>query len=61
MRIALSKGDVKAVVRDEGAPFNPVENDPGTGLGLLLVRKTCDRQQYEYLFNQNIMTVAWDR
>lgn len=59
MRIALSPTSVKAVIRDEGAPFNPVESDPGTGLGLLLVRKTCDGQRYEYLFHQNILTIEW--
>ena len=47
------------VIRDEGAPFNPVESDPGTGLGLMLVRKTCDAERYEYLFHQNILTIEW--
>ena len=61
MRIALAGEAVKVVVRDEGAPFNPVENDPGTGMGLMLVRKTCDAQHYEYLFHQNILTIEWMR
>lgn len=61
LRIALSQNAVKAVIRDEGAPFNPVENDPGTGMGLMLVRKTCDRQRYEYLFHQNILSIEWTR
>lgn len=61
MRIALSADKVTAVIRDEGTPFNPVEQDPGTGLGLMLVRKTCDDQKYEYLFHQNILTIEWQR
>lgn len=61
MRIALSADKVTAVIRDEGIPFNPVKHDPGTGLGLMLVRKTCDDQKYEYLFHQNILTIEWQR
>lgn len=61
MRLALSSRKVTAVIRDEGRPFNPIEQDPGTGLGLLLVRKTCDSQSYEYLFHQNILTIEWNR
>ena len=61
MRIALAGEAVKVVIRDEGIPFNPVENDPGTGMGLMLVRKTCDAQHYEYLFHQNILTIEWMR
>lgn len=59
LRVAVSSGSVRAVIRDEGAPFNPVESDPGTGLGLMLVRKTCDAERYEYLFHQNILTIEW--
>lgn len=61
MRIALSESKVTVVIIDEGSPFNPVEQDPGTGLGLMLVRKTCDDLKYEYLFQQNILTIEWRR
>lgn len=59
LRIALDRGGITAVIRDEGAPFNPVEQDPGTGIGLLLVKKTCDDLKYEYLFRQNLLTISW--
>lgn len=61
MRIALSADKVTVIIIDEGTPFNPTEQDPGTGLGLMLVRKTCDSQKYEYLFHQNILTIEWHR
>lgn len=61
MRIALSAYKVTVIIIDEGTPFNPTEQDPGTGLGLMLVRKTCDSQKYEYLFHQNILTIEWHR
>lgn len=59
LRITLGDGVSKAVICDEGKPFNPVETDPGTGIGLLLVKKTCDSIDYEYLFHQNILTLKW--
>ncbi|MEZ3551243.1 MAG: ATP-binding protein [Muribaculaceae bacterium] len=59
--ISLMPDKVKAMIRDEGIPFNPVEQDPGTGLGLMIIRKICDREQYEYLFHQNLLTIEWDR
>lgn len=61
LRIAVSSHDVKAVIRDEGIPFNPIEQDPQTGLGLLLVRKTCDSQNYEYIFHQNMLSILWNK
>lgn len=59
LRISLRPGEVIAVIHDEGHPFNPVEEDPGTGIGLLIVRKSCDTMKYEYLFHQNILTMTW--
>lgn len=61
VRISIGKDQVTAVIRDEGIPFNPIEQDPGSGLGLMLVRKTCDRQNYEFLFRQNLLTIEWNR
>lgn len=60
LRLALHADKIQAVIRDEGKPFNPIENDPDTGLGLLMVRKTCDSQSYEYIFHQNLLTVEWE-
>lgn len=61
LRIALTPGKIIAVIRDEGIPFNPVEQDSSTGLGLMLVRKTCDAQKYEYIFHQNMLAIEWNR
>lgn len=60
MRISLQPHEVTAVIHDAGRPFNPVEQDPGTGLGLLIAKKSCDSMKYEYMFNQNILTMTWD-
>lgn len=59
MRIVKSGSGYSVLVRDEGAPFNPIEQDPGTGIGLLLMKKTCDDMNYEYLFGQNLLTMKW--
>lgn len=61
LRLAVSEETLTVLVRDEGIPFNPVEQDPGTGIGLLLVKKTCDDLKYEYLFRQNLLTIIWNR
>ncbi len=61
LRITASDASLTVLVRDEGKPFNPIEQDPGTGIGLLLVKKTCDDMKYEYLFRQNILTLIWNR
>ena len=61
MRISIAPEKVAAVIRDEGRPFNPIEEDPGTGLGLMLVKKTCDGEEYSYIFHQNVLTVTWNR
>lgn len=61
VRVSIDAEEVKAVIRDAGIPFNPIEQDPGTGIGLSLIRKTCDSQDYEFLFNQNLLTIGWNR
>lgn len=61
VRLSLDSSTLTAVVRDEGKPFNPIEQDPQMGIGLLLVRNVCDSQKYEHLFHQNLLTVAWNR
>ncbi|MDE6005963.1 MAG: ATP-binding protein [Muribaculaceae bacterium] len=59
LRVSITNGKIILIVRDEGRPFNPVEQDPGTGLGLMLVKKTCDELNYEYLLHQNVLTISW--
>lgn len=61
LRITISDKELTAVVRDEGIPFNPVEQDPETGIGLMLLKKTCDDLNYEYIFHQNLLTVKWNK
>lgn len=61
LRITASDDNLTVLMRDEGKPFNPIEQDPGTGIGLLLVKKTCDDLKYEYLFRQNLLTLLWNR
>ena len=60
-RIAFDKNEIVAVVRDEGQPFNPVEQPDGSGIGLPLVRKAVDEMRYEYIFHQNQTTLTWGR
>lgn len=60
MRISLQPDEVTAVIHDAGRPFNPVEQDPKTGIGLLIAKKSCDSMKYEYMFNQNILTMTWE-
>lgn len=59
VRISLQPDEVTAVIHDAGRPFNPVEQDPETGLGLLIAKKSCDSMKYEYMFHQNILTMTW--
>lgn len=61
LRISLGASKVDAVIKDEGRPFNPVEYDAKEGIGLLILHKTCDRENYEYMFRQNILNLSWDR
>lgn len=61
MRISLTPGEVRAIIHDAGLPFNPIEEDPHTGLGLLLVKGVCDNIGYEYLFHQNVLTMKWQK
>lgn len=60
VRISIANDEVTAVIHDPGSPFNPVEQDPKTGMGLLIAKKSCDSMKYEYLFHQNILTMSWN-
>lgn len=61
LRITSSGNRICALLRDEGIPFNPIDQDPGTGIGLLIVKKTCDDLKYEYLFRQNLLSMEWNK
>ena len=61
VRLSFGADLIKGVVHDEGTPFNPVEQDPGTGIGLLIMHKACDAADYEYLFRQNLLRLEWRR
>lgn len=58
-RLSLVDSQVRVVITDDGKAFNPVEYDKDTGLGLLLVKGFCDVIKYDYLFNQNMVTVTF--
>lgn len=61
LRISLRPGEVLAVIHDAGRPFNPVDEDPSTGIGLLIAKRSCDAMKYEFLFHQNILTMRWNK
>lgn len=59
LRISLHDNSITAIIHDEGRPFNPIEQDPHSGIGLLIAKKSCDEMKYEYMFHQNILTMNW--
>ena len=59
LRISLHANNITAIIHDEGRPFNPIEQDPHSGIGLLIAKKSCDEMKYEYMFHQNILTMNW--
>lgn len=58
-RLSLVENQVRVVITDDGKAFNPVEYDKNTGLGLLLVKGLCNTLKYDYLFQQNVVTVSF--
>jgi sigma-B regulation protein RsbU (phosphoserine phosphatase) len=67
IQIEFAENRVVVTVRDDGVPFNPFDQvAPDTtlsieergigGLGVLLVQEMTDRQTYQRLSNQNIVT-----
>ena len=71
IEIALSKHLDKVVItiKDNGVPFNPLEKeDPDInldvvdreigGLGIFMVKKIMDEISYEYVDNQNVLTMV---
>jgi len=59
LRISTIGDSVRVIIHDAGHPFNPVDEDPHTGLGLQIVKGVCDNVKYEYMFHQNILTMTW--
>lgn len=60
-RLTLQEHQVKVVIADDGKAFNPVECDQQTGYGLLLAKGMCDEMKYDYLFQQNMVTVSFNK
>lgn len=58
-RLSVLPDKVCVVISDDGKPFNPVEYDKETGIGLLLVRGMCSEIKYDYLFRQNITKISF--
>jgi putative MATE family efflux protein len=61
IRMLADKDRVKLAISDNGVPFNPIQYDSKTGLGLLLVRKSCDELTYKYLLSENITQAEFIR
>ena len=70
VEVTLSKykDHIKFVFKDNGKPFNPLDmKDPNItassedreigGLGIYMVKKIMDDVSYEYINNQNILTL----
>lgn len=60
-RLTLHDKQAVVVISDDGKAFNPVEYDNDTGLGLLLVRGLCQNVKYDYLFQQNMTTITFEK
>ena len=61
IRILVDDSRVKLAISDNGIPFNPIQYDSKTGLGLLLVKKSCDELTYKYLLSENITQAEFIR
>lgn len=57
VRALVSDGKVSVSLHDDGKAFNPIETETKDQIGLSLVRKVSSDIKYEYLFNQNMVTV----
>ena len=60
-RLSLVEGQVRVVISDDGKAFNPLEYDKKTGIGLLLVKGLCTTLKYDYLFQQNMVTLTYHK
>ena len=70
--LSNDKSSVKFVFRDSGKPFNPLDRqDPNItassdereigGLGIYMVKQIMDSVAYEYINNQNVLTLVKNR
>ena len=70
--LSNDKSSVKFVFRDSGKPFNPLDKqDPNItassdereigGLGIYMVKQIMDSVAYEYVNNQNVLTLIKNR
>lgn len=70
--LSNDKSSVKFVFRDSGKPFNPLDRqDPNItassdereigGLGIYMVKQIMDSVSYEYVNNQNVLTLVKNR
>lgn len=70
--LSNDKSSVKFVFRDSGKPFNPLDRqDPNItassdereigGLGIYMVKQIMDSVTYEYVNNQNVLTLVKNR
>ena len=70
--LSNDKNSVKFVFRDSGKPFNPLaKQDPNItansdereigGLGIYMVKQIMDEVTYDYINNQNVLTLIKNR
>ena len=70
--LSNDKSSVKFVFRDSGKPFNPLaKQDPNItassdereigGLGIYMVKQIMDEVTYDYINNQNVLTLIKNR
>lgn len=57
VRAMVADGKVTVSLHDDGAAFNPIDAADKEQIGLQLVRIATTSMKYDYLFNQNMVTV----
>ena len=56
--LRIEENGVVLIIRDDGAPFDPIEYN-GDGIGLLLVRRMCSTLDYAFTMGQNTVSVLF--
>ena len=56
--IRVEVNEIIMIIRDDGAPFDPIEYN-GRGIGLLLVRGMCSTLDYSFTMGQNTVSVSF--
>ncbi len=65
----IEPGEIVFTIRDRGRPFNPLETKPPDlslgiedrpigGLGVFLMKKSCDRLEYRREAGTNVLTIG---